>query len=87
VVYRLYDTELFEKVANTNNTDITNSVHPTAQAEHTFRTIGNDSKGTITIIKIGEVLLKRYLSARYHSRLAIKMCALFDWNTPKINFL
>jgi len=75
----LFDIELFEKVATTN-TDNVNSVHPAPQAEFVFRTIANDFKSSMFLAKIGEGHLKRYLSSRYHVRLAHKMCALYDWS-------
>jgi hypothetical protein len=87
VVFKLFDTHLTEQVSNPNNTNnATSNYQPTVQADHTFRTMANEFKLGIKSIKIGEKEIRRYLASRYHSRLATKMCALFDWSVQKLTF-
>lgn len=37
-------------------------------------------------LRVKQQKLKRYLSKRYNTRLALKLCALFDWSKRELDF-
>ena len=55
-------------------------------ADKTFRNISDDFKNNLSIVKVDEKQLKKFLASRYHSRLATKMCALFSWSSTRMDF-